>query len=62
VISLHRPDQYRKGGEQLDGRCEVHVLKGRACGEMSCELYYDGPTTTFSNIDVAQDGLFRERE
>lgn len=62
VISLHRPDQYRKGGEQKDGRCEVHVLKGRACGEMSCELLFDGATTHFSNIDVAQDGLFREHE
>jgi replicative DNA helicase len=62
VISLHRPDQYRKGGEQLDGRCEVHVLKGRACGEASFELLYDGPSTHFSNLDVQQDGLWRERQ
>lgn len=62
VIGLHRPDQYRKPGENHDGICQVHVLKGRGCGENAFELRFDGPTTRFDNIVAEQDQLWRQEE
>lgn len=62
VIGLHRPDQYRKPGEQHDHLCQVHVLKGRGCGEAAFELIYDGPTTHFDNIAPEQDSLWKPRD
>jgi replicative DNA helicase len=58
VLGLHRMDQYRKPGEERDGVCEVHVLKGRGCGEASFELLFDGPTTRFSNVTLESDRLW----
>jgi replicative DNA helicase len=63
VIGLHRPDQWLKPGVAPDHICQVHVLKGRGCGEASFELLFDGPTTRFENIDVGDDKLWKvERE
>lgn len=62
VIGLHRPDQYKKPGEPRDHLCQVHVLKGRGCGEAAFELVFDGPTTHFANIDPRDDQLWRPEE
>jgi replicative DNA helicase len=62
VLGLHRMDQYRKPNEPRDGVCEVHVLKGRGCGEAAFELIFDGPTTKFSNVTEESDRLWRREQ
>lgn len=62
VLGLHRPDQYKKPGEPRDHLCQVHVLKGRGCGEAAFELVFDGPTTHFSNVDERDDQLWRPED
>lgn len=59
VLGLHRLDQYRKPNEHRDGVCEVHVLKGRGCGEAAFQLLFDGPTTKFTNTLAESDQLWR---
>jgi len=62
VLGLHRPDQYRKPNEPHDRLCQVHVLKGRGCGENAFELLFDGPTTRFENVARESDQLWRQEE
>ena len=50
VIALHRADEYRKPGEQPDGKCEVLILKGRNCGTGAHELAFDGASSRFDNL------------
>jgi replicative DNA helicase len=61
LLGLHRPDQYMKPGENPTGICEVHVLKGRACGECAFELEFDGLLTRFGNVEAHNDRLWRQR-
>lgn len=61
MIGLHRVDQYRAPREARDGVCEVHVLKGRGCGECAFQLLFDGPTTRFQNTTPESDSLWREQ-
>jgi replicative DNA helicase len=64
VIGLHRPDQYghAKPGYTPTGVCEVHVLKGRGCGECAFELSYTGRSTRFDNIDERSDQLWKPED
>ena len=61
VLLMFRPDYYEKDPAKLAGRegiCEVQIAKNRAGQTGRVNLMFNGPTTSFAECEVDDEGRF----